>query len=135
MSRPAPETDGSGRRRIGLVVASISVAIFALSAAFIALRSPSPPSACRHDHPTEQVRSWWEKATRNRISVPGTRYVALEEPDDDGPTCIRVGLEERRAQTHLERRFRRLGIPREVVVYRPAGPAAAGDTGARGNRP
>lgn len=121
------------RRRIGLVIASIPVALFVLSAAFIALRPPDPPAACRHEHPADQVRAWWEKAVRNEVSVPGTRYVALDEPGDGGggATCIRVGLEERTAQTHLERRFHRLGVPREVVVYEPASAGASGTPGGR----
>lgn len=134
--------EGDGRRRVGLAVASIPAALFLLSAAFIALQPPDPPSACRHDRTAERVRGWWEEAVRHDVSVPGTRYVALDEPDDGGPVCIRVGLEERTAQTHLERRFHRLGVPREVVVYEPAsagasggaGPAAPADT-ARTGRP
>lgn len=135
--------EGGGRPRTGLLVASIPAALFVLSAAFIALRPPDPPSACRHEHPADRVRAWWQEATRNDVSVPGTRYVALDEPEDGGAACIRVGLEEPRAQTHLERRFHRLGIPREVVVYgpasagRPDGAAAAapdGDTVRGGHR-
>lgn len=121
-----PTDEDGGRRRTGLVIASIPVALFLLSAAFIALRPPDPPTACRHDHPADQVRAWWEKAVRNEVSVPGTRYVAVDEPDDDGTVCIRVGLEERTAQTHLERRFHRLGVPREAVIYEPASAGTAG---------
>lgn len=112
--------EGAGRRRTGLLVASVPAALFVLSAAFIALQPPDPPSACRHDHPADRVRAWWEEAVREEVAVPGTRYVALDEPAGGGPACIRVGLEEPRAQTHLERRFHRLGVPREVVVYGPA---------------
>lgn len=123
--------EGDDHRRTGLAVASIPVLLFVLSAAFIVTRSPEAPSACRHDHPTERVRAWWEEARRHDVSVPGTGYVALDRPDGGGPACIRVGLEERRAQTHLERRFHRLGIPREVVVYEPA-TAPPADTAVEG---
>lgn len=117
---PARDGEAADRRRTGLVVASIPVTLFLLSAAFIALHPPEEPSACQHDHPTERVRAWWEEAVRNDVSVTGTRYVALDEPRGGEAACIRVGLEERQAQTRLERRFHRLGVPREVVVYETA---------------
>ena len=127
------------RRRTGLLIASIPAALFLLSAVFIAVHPPDRPTACRHEHPAEQVRAWWEEAVRNDVSVPGTRYVALGEPDDGGPVCLRVGLEEPSAQTHLERRFHRLGIPRDVVIYEPSsaggtvgGAPGAGDSGRTG---
>lgn len=123
-SGEAPE-----RSRVGRTVAAIPVALFLLSAAFIALRPPSErPGACRHDHPVERVREWWEKARANEVSVPGTRYVALGDTATGGAVCIRAGLEDDRARPHLERRFRRLGVPREVVVYEPV------DGGRRGSR-
>lgn len=113
--------EGHDRRRIGLVVAAIPLALFLLSGVFIALRGPAaPPGACRHDHPTEEVRRWWQEARQQEVAVRGTRYLTLDESEDGGPACIRVGLEEPRVQTHLERRFRRLGVPGEVVVYEPA---------------
>lgn len=68
----------------------------------------------------------------HEVSVPGTRYVAFDEPDGGGPACIRVGLEEPEARTHLERRFRSLGVPREVVVYRRADDPARTDEGPAG---
>lgn len=110
------------RRRVGLAVASVPVALFLLSAAFIALRAPAErPGACRHDHSADQVRAWWERAQENDVAVPGTRYVALDEPDGRGPVCIRVELDDPQARTHLERRFRRLEVPAEVIVYQRAG--------------
>lgn len=113
--------DGADRRRVGLVVASVPVVLFLLSGAFIAFRSSDAGAGvCRHDHPVEQVRSWWRQAREHDVSVPGTGQVTLDEPRDGGPACIRVVLQERRARTHLERRFRRLDVPREVVVYEPA---------------
>lgn len=128
MSAGSPgDEEGADRRRTGLVVASIPAALFLLSAVFIALRPAEEPGTCRHDHPADRVRTWWEEAVRNDVSVPGTRYLALDDPRGGEAACIRVGLEERRAQTHLERRFHRLGIPREVVVYEPAA-AASVDT-------
>lgn len=135
MSARGPAGNGDReRRRVGLLVASIPVALFALSVAFVALRSPPRPDACRHDHPTAQVRAWWEKARENDVSVPGTRYVELREPRDGGPACIRVGLEDPQARAHLERRFRRLQVPGEVVVYEDAG-SDASSAPATGGRP
>lgn len=117
MSGEAHGRDGSGddgdrRRRIGVMVATVPVLLFALSVAFVALREPSGPG-CEHDYAVERVRSWWQEAQREEVAVRGTRYLAF----DDSAACIRVGLEDPRVQTHLERRFRRLKIPREVVVY------------------
>lgn len=107
------EGGGDGdRRRIGVMVATVPVVLFVLSVAFVALREP-PGTGCRHDYGMERVRSWWQEAQREDVAVRGTRYLAF----DDSSGCIHVGLEDPRAQTHLERRFRRLEIPREVVVY------------------
>lgn len=122
-------TGDGGRRRVGALVASVPVALFVLSVAFVALRDEPRPGACRHEHSAERVRSWWEKARENEIAVPGTRYVELDAPADGGPVCLRVGLEDPGAQPRLERRFQRLQVPREVVVYERAGAAGAADGG------
>lgn len=104
--------EGNGRRRIGVLVALVPVLLFALSVVFIVARRPAG-DRCRHGYEVERVREWWREARREDVSVPGTRYLAF----DDSLGCIQVGLEEARARSHLERRFRRLEIPRDVVVY------------------
>ena len=118
------------RRRVGVLVASIPAALFLLSVAFVVLRDQPRPGACRHEHSAERVRGWWEKARENEIAVPGTRYVELDAPADGGPACIRVGLSDPGAQPRLERRFQRLEVPREVVIYERA--RVAGEAGGKG---
>lgn len=113
MSGGAPRgRDDGGHRRVGALVAAVPVVLFALSVLFIVVRRPAG-DRCRHHYGVERVRQWWREARREEVSVPGTRYLAF----DDSLGCIHVGLEDRRARTHLERRFRRLGVPRDVVVY------------------
>lgn len=112
---PRPAREGSeawDRRRVGALVASVPVLLFALAVVFVMVRRPAA-HRCRHGYDTRRVREWWSRAQRESVSVPGTRYLAF----DDSSGCIYVGLEEPRAQPHLDRRLRRLGIPREVVVY------------------
>lgn len=125
--RPGTGRDPGRRRRIGLAVGLVPVFLFALSVVFIVVRRPAEErAACTHDHATEQVREWWEAAREEESAVPGTRYVAF----DDSLGCIHVGLDEPRARSHLERRFRSLDIPSEVVIWEMAG---AGGTGRPGD--
>lgn len=109
---PGRRDDGE-RRRVGALVALVPVLLFVLSVAFIVSRSPGGERPCAHDHGVDQVRGWWETARQEDVAVPGTRYLAF----DDSLGCIQVGLEEARARSHLERRFRSLDIPLEVVVW------------------
>lgn len=137
MTGPAPGTgargrpDGDDRRRVGAMVALVPVLLFALSVVFIVARSPGREAPCDHDHAAEQVRTWWETARQNEVAVPGTGYLAF----DDSLGCIRVGLEEARARSHLERRFRSLDIPNEVVVWEMVDDADGGSAGAEGGGP
>lgn len=109
-------------RRFGVVVALVPVVLFALSFVFVAVRGPGEErAACVHDHAVEDVRAWWRAARGEEDAVPGTRYVAF----DDSLECIRVGLERAQARSHLERRFRSLGVPRDVVIWEMA---ETGDT-------
>lgn len=122
---------GGERRRVGTLVALVPVLLFVLSVVFIVIRSPGRERPCDHDHGMEQVRTWWETARREEVAVPGTRYLAF----DDSLGCIRVGLEEARARSHLERRFRSLGVPNEVVVWEMVDDGAGGSADAEGGRP
>lgn len=120
-----------GRRRVGAMVALVPVLLFVLSVVFIVVRSPGQQRPCDHDHAVEQVRTWWETARREDVAVRGTRYLAF----DDSQGCIEVGLEEAQARSHLERRFRSLDIPLEVVVWEMVDDGGGGSAGAQGGRP
>lgn len=122
--------DGDDRRRVGTIVVLVPVLLFVLSVVFIVIRSPGREEPCDHDHGVEQVRAWWETARRNEVTVAGTRYLAF----DDSLGCIRVGLEEARVRAHLERRFRSLDIPTEVVVWEMVDDGDGGRADAGGGR-
>lgn len=109
--------DDGDTRRLGLLVALVPVVLFALSFVFVALRGPAEErAACAHDHAVEDVRAWWSAARGEQDVVPGTRYIAF----DESPACIRVGLDRAEARSHLERRFRSLGVPPDAVVWEMA---------------
>lgn len=123
-SRRGRDRSGAGRpgtRRVGMAVASVPVLLFGLSILFVTVTDRSP-GGCDHDHPRERVRDWWRSAVGEDVSTAGTRYVAL----DDSVDCIRVGIEDPRVRAHLERRFRRLGIPSEVVLFDVVEPGDGG---------
>lgn len=127
---PPPDRPDERRRRVGALVALVPVLLFVFSVVFIVVRSPGRRPACDHDHGVDRVRSWWETARREEVAVPGTRYLTF----DDSLGCIEVGLEEAQARPHLERRFRSLDIPLEVVVWETvddAGGAGAGQEAGR----
>lgn len=114
-SPPGREGSGVGRsgtRRLGLAVASVPAVLFALSILFV-MTTHRSPGECDHGYTRDRVRDWWRTAVREDVSTRDTRYVALE----DSVACIRVGIENPRARAHLERRFRRLGVPPEVVIF------------------
>lgn len=111
----------SDPRRVGFAVASVPVLLFGLSILFVAVTNRSP-GECDHGHPRDRVRDWWKTAVREEVSTKDTRYVALE----DSVACIRVGIEDPRARAHLERRFRRLGVPSEVVIFDVVEPGGGG---------
>lgn len=115
----------SGRRRwlVPTLTILIPVILFVATLAFLVLRGERHPG-CRHDHPASRVQQWWEKARTHEIDVPGMRYLSYDEE----ARCIRVGIDDPRAQVHLHRRFQRLKVPADVVVYERVGDGEARDS-------
>lgn len=123
----APSSPGRRRWLVPLLTAVVPVVLFFGTLAYLALGGERRPG-CRHDHPASQVRGWWQKARTHDIELPGLRYLNY----DGGVNCIRVGIDDPQAKIHLQRRFRRLHVPPEVILYERVEADGARDSGQRG---